>query len=117
MKNFVLENFSEEGTELETVTPEDWKENPAFIKNINDDNFKNLAIKMNNAWKNLTRKIGPTKEHIENFSSLIYMEHPFVVPSTGRFRELYYWDSYWTVKGLLLSEMQQTTQVWVFHNI
>ena len=54
---------------------------------------------MNNAWKNLTRKIGPTKEHIENFSSLIYMEHPFVVPSTGRFRELYYWDSYWTVKG------------------
>ena len=117
MKNFVLENFSEEGTELETVTPEDWKENPDFIKNINDDNFKNLAIKMNNAWKNLTRKIGPAKEHIENFSSLIYMEHPFVVPSTGRFRELYYWDSYWTVKGLLLSEMQQTTQVWVFHNI
>merc|ERR550534_2182416 len=64
---------------------------------------------MNYAWKNLTRKIGPTKEEIENSSSLIYMEHPFVVPSTGRFREVYYWDSYWTVKGLLLSEMQQTT--------
>ena len=66
---------------------------------------------MNNAWKNLTRKIGPTKEEIENSSSLIYMEHTFVVPSTGRFREVYYWDSYWTVKGLLLSEMQQTTLV------
>lgn len=69
---------------------------------------------MNYAWKNLTRKIGPTKEEIENSSSLIYMEHPFVVPSTGRFREVYYWDSYWTVKGLLLSEMQQTTLVYMF---
>ena len=29
----------------------------------------------------------------------------------GRFREVYYWDSYWTVKGLLLSEMYNTTLV------
>ena len=105
------DNFSEEGTELETVTPEDWKENPSFIENITDENLKKLAVKMNLAWKNLTRKIEPPKEQIVNSSSLIYMEHPFVVPSTGRFREVYYWDSYWTVKGLLFSEMQQTTLV------
>lgn len=28
--------------------------------------------------------------------------------SGGRFREFYYWDSYWIIKGLLLSEMRST---------
>jgi alpha,alpha-trehalase len=27
-----------------------------------------------------------------------------------RFREVYYWDSYWTIKGLLLSELYDTTE-------
>lgn len=37
------------------------------------------------------------------------MDHPVIVPG-GRFREFYYWDSYWIVKGLLLSEMYSTTK-------
>lgn len=28
----------------------------------------------------------------------------------GRFREFYYWDSYWIIKGLLLSEMRSTAK-------
>lgn len=28
----------------------------------------------------------------------------------GRFREFYYWDSFWIVKGLLLSEMRNTVR-------
>eukprot|EP00920_Eleutheroschizon_duboscqi_P007398 GHVT01016922.1.p1 GENE.GHVT01016922.1~~GHVT01016922.1.p1 ORF type:complete len:673 (+),score=108.98 GHVT01016922.1:262-2280(+) len=35
------------------------------------------------------------------------LPHPFVVPG-GRFRELYYWDSYWVIRGLLLSGMTMT---------
>jgi hypothetical protein len=27
-----------------------------------------------------------------------------------RFREVYYWDSFWTIKGLLLSELYDTTE-------
>ena len=37
------------------------------------------------------------------------MERPFVVPG-GRFREMYYWDSYWTIQGLLVSKMTQTVK-------
>jgi len=40
---------------------------------------------------------------------LIYMEEPFIVPG-GRFREVYYWDSYWTILGLLVSGMHDTVK-------
>lgn len=55
----------------------------------------------------------PIREHIEQlwdvlsrdsdtgleYSSLIGLPHPYVVPG-GRFREIYYWDSYFTLLGL-----------------
>ena len=37
------------------------------------------------------------------------MEKPFIVPG-GRFREMYYWDSYWTIQGLLVSQMKETVK-------
>ncbi|CAK7318156.1 TREH [Vulpes lagopus] len=46
--------------------------------------------------------------HPEQFS-LIYAAHPFIVPG-GRFTEFYYWDSYWVMEGLLLSEMPRTVK-------
>lgn len=36
--------------------------------------------------------------------SIIHVNNPVIVPG-GRFREFYYWDSYWIIRGLLLSEM------------
>ena len=48
------------------------------------------------------------KEHPSRYS-LVYLEQPFIVPG-GRFRELYYWDSYWTILGLLVSKMNQTVK-------
>lgn len=34
--------------------------------------------------------------------SLLYVPNEFMIPG-GRFREYYYWDSYWIIKGLLAS--------------
>ena len=34
------------------------------------------------------------------FSTLLPLPHPYVVPG-GRFREMYYWDSYFTMLGLV----------------
>ncbi|EJD73652.1 trehalase, variant [Loa loa] len=42
-------------------------------------------------------------------SSLIPIPKPFVVPG-GRFREMYYWDSFFTIKGLLASGMHNTVR-------
>jgi alpha,alpha-trehalase len=38
-------------------------------------------------------------DQTSNHSSLVPLPHPYVVPG-GRFRELYYWDSYFTMLGL-----------------
>ena len=47
-------------------------------------------------WNELTR------EPDEKTSSLIPLPYPYIVPG-GRFREIYYWDSYFTMLGLQVS--------------
>ncbi len=42
-------------------------------------------------------------------NSLIRLPETFVVPG-GRFRESYYWDSYWVARGLLISDMPKTVK-------
>ncbi len=67
-----------------------------------------MASALNERWKELGRVIRPELEGSDS-TSLIYLERPFVVPG-GRFREMYYWDSYWTILGLLKSEMTDTVK-------
>ncbi len=64
---------------------------------------------INELWAVLTRPADQTVEH----SSLLALPQPYVVPG-GRFREIYYWDSYFTMLGLqsagrrdLISDMVQ----------
>ncbi|HEV6966836.1 alpha,alpha-trehalase TreF [Roseateles sp.] len=47
-------------------------------------------------WPLLVREPRPAREG----DSLLPLPRPFLVPG-GRFRELYYWDSYFTMRGLL----------------
>jgi len=51
-------------------------------------------------WPVLSR--GPGSDTGAVPSSLIPLPHPYVVPG-GRFREVYYWDSYFTMLGLAAS--------------
>jgi alpha,alpha-trehalase len=54
-------------------------------------------------WPALTR--APSQP--APYSSLLALHHPYVVPG-GRFREMYYWDSYFTMLGLRLDGHQQS---------
>lgn len=49
-------------------------------------------------WPTLTRKADVT----EKYSSLLPLPEAYVVPG-GRFREIYYWDSYFTMQGFAVS--------------
>ncbi|HTT66709.1 MAG TPA: alpha,alpha-trehalase TreF [Gemmatimonadales bacterium] len=51
-------------------------------------------------WPYLTRS--PSHDSSAAPSSLIALPEPYVVPG-GRFREVYYWDSYFTMLGLVAS--------------
>jgi alpha,alpha-trehalase len=56
---------------------------------------QSLRDHINWLWPALTR----TTTSVPAWSSLIPLPHPYVVPG-GRFREVYYWDSYFTMLGL-----------------
>ncbi len=58
---------------------------------------KPIAAHITALWTVLTRQPDTSK------SSLIQLPHPYVVPG-GRFREIYYWDSYFTMLGLRVSK-------------
>ncbi|KAF3693259.1 Trehalase [Channa argus] len=107
LQEFLSTYFETPGTEFESWTPPDWPDKPTFLGKVADQELRDWAQKLHNLWKSLGRKIrADVRDHPELYSQ-IYTPHPVIVPG-GRFRELYYWDSYWVIKGLLLSEMRDT---------
>ncbi|MFZ6001435.1 MAG: alpha,alpha-trehalase TreF [Bacteroidota bacterium] len=69
---------------------------PAYASDFKSDPTRSAAEHIKKLWDYLTRQ--PAEEQ----SSLIALPHPYVVPG-GRFREIYYWDSYFTMLGLRIS--------------
>jgi alpha,alpha-trehalase len=57
-----------------------------------------IASHIDSLWDQLTRSTATAPR----YSSLLSLPEPYVVPG-GRFRELYYWDSYFTMLGLVES--------------
>lgn len=109
VKKFVELNFDPAGQEFEDWDPEDWIPHPKFLDNIKDKTFRDWGKKLNDIWKILGRKMKEDVKKHEHHYSIIWVPHPVIVPG-GRFREFYYWDSYWIIIGLLLSEMHHTTK-------
>lgn len=60
---------------------------------------QSAATHIHALWNVLTRKPDEDATH----STLLPLPHPYIVPG-GRFGEVYYWDSYFTMLGLAQSE-------------
>lgn len=86
LRAFVGRNFEESGS-VETAPPEAGAD---------------LASHISDLWPALTRHY----EQVPAHSSLLPLPKPYVVPG-GRFREVYYWDSYFTMLGLAESGQHQ----------
>ncbi|KAL4242581.1 Trehalase, partial [Abortiporus biennis] len=108
IENFVNTDFKGEGLELEAVALPSFNTNPAFLNNISDPLLKAWSQTVHGFWTQLIRSTNDStlcgQGGNDCESSLIPLNHSFVVPG-GRFREQYYWDSYWIVQGLLKSEL------------
>ncbi|XP_066588279.1 trehalase-like isoform X2 [Prorops nasuta] len=109
IERFVNDTFDPAGSEFEDWDPADWTATPKFLDNIVDKDLRKFASDLNHIWKFLGRKMKDDVRINENQYSIIYVPNPVIVPG-GRFREFYYWDSYWIIKGLLLSEMFTTVK-------
>lgn len=82
---FELKKFVEDNFELPANPADNYKTNG------NDD----VVTHIKNLWTVLKR----TPDKAVEGSSLLPLPYPYIVPG-GRFREVYYWDSYFTMLGL-----------------
>ncbi|CAD6195854.1 unnamed protein product [Caenorhabditis auriculariae] len=109
VKKFVDEHFEKEGHELEICHLPDWVPKPKSLDSIVDPEYQEFATRLHYIWIELCREMSTeVRDQPERFS-LLYVPRSFVVPG-GRFREFYYWDAYWIVKGLLASELHETAK-------
>ncbi|KAK4536588.1 hypothetical protein CDCA_CDCA09G2613 [Cyanidium caldarium] len=60
-------------------------------------------------WGTLGRQTSPAVLDEPQRYSLLPMRYPFIVAG-GRFRECYYWDTYFIVRGLLICDMWKTAR-------
>lgn len=101
---WVEENFDERGSEFEPWIPDDFEKSPEILNRINDKELRSYAEELNGVWLDLGRKMKKNVADNPELYSIIYVENPVIVPG-GRFLEFYYWDSYWIIRGLLLTQM------------
>ncbi|KAJ7611950.1 trehalase [Mycena polygramma] len=106
MVSFVDADFAGEGQELIAVPLPGFQAAPAFLKNVTDPLLQAFAGTVHGFWNQLVRGTNASTlcDGVKCESSLVPLNHTFVVPG-GRFREQYYWDSFWIVEGLLESQL------------
>ncbi|VDN40529.1 unnamed protein product [Gongylonema pulchrum] len=109
LQQFVDEHFDPPGFELIEWYPEDWAAFPSSFLKIEDYHLRRWALHLHRIWRDLCRRVKDDVRLHQELYSLLYVPHPFIIPG-GRFREFYYWDSFWIVKGLLFSEMYETAK-------
>ncbi|KAH9947465.1 glycoside hydrolase [Amylocystis lapponica] len=108
--SLVDSDFRGEGLELEAVTLANFNANPAFLNNVPDPLLKSWSQTVHGFWTQLIRATNESALCPEGTelgsceSSFVPLNHTFVIPG-GRFREQYYWDSYWIIQGLIQSEL------------
>ncbi|MDJ0625969.1 MAG: alpha,alpha-trehalase TreF [Candidatus Caenarcaniphilales bacterium] len=110
--NQILKNYEtsciQSKCNLRFFIDENFQEPKSKQKEFQTDRSKTLVEHIESLWPVLSRegykKSNQSKQLIE--SSLIPLPYRYIVPG-GRFNEIYYWDSYFTMLGLQVSKKNQ----------
>lgn len=94
-QEYLLER-EKEGFDLKSFVNANFEDRSMEALAFETDTTKTMYEHITLMWDKLTR--GPD-QNIPH-TSRIALPHPYVVPG-GRFQEIYYWDSYFTLEGLL----------------
>uniref|UniRef100_K3WZ98 Trehalase n=1 Tax=Globisporangium ultimum (strain ATCC 200006 / CBS 805.95 / DAOM BR144) TaxID=431595 RepID=K3WZ98_GLOUD len=117
LRHFIEDHFDPPGTDLSPITPFDYQEHqiPPMIADIQDPGLREWAVSLHHLWRTLGRvpntQVRSSYLHAKAFADprLRRPQNILIVPG-GRFRESYYWDSYWIVQGLIVSDMRFTAR-------
>mmetsp|Transcript_3283 Transcript_3283/g.9510 ORF Transcript_3283/g.9510 Transcript_3283/m.9510 type:complete len:550 (-) Transcript_3283:20-1669(-) len=105
---FLQKDFSAPGSELKASQAKDFVATPNnFLPEVNNASIRQWALDVHGLWNQLYRVEDESVAKNPERHSLLPIPNGVVVPG-ARFRELYYWDSYWILKGLLVSNMKET---------
>ncbi|KAG0237490.1 hypothetical protein BGW42_000700 [Actinomortierella wolfii] len=109
LQSFVDKHFYPAGTEVVPGELPDFVKQPEFLEDIQDLTLRGFAQHLNAFWPNLTKRVDLSTICEGCETTLIVPKNDFIVPG-GRFREFYYWDTYFTFQGMLLSGLNQTAR-------
>ncbi|KAI7752825.1 hypothetical protein M8C21_010905 [Ambrosia artemisiifolia] len=117
LKGFLSKFMNSAQEDLELVDPVDFVAEPdGFLPNVVHQGVRNWALEVHSLWKNLSRKVSNRVIKNPELHTLLPLKHPVIIPGS-RFREVYYWDSYWIIRGLLVSKMYETAKGMVLNLI
>ncbi|KAH9751052.1 Trehalase [Citrus sinensis] len=109
-KEFMHEYFDGAGNDLVYAEPPDFVPEPdGFLPKVKNPQVRAWALEVHALWKNLSRRVSCSVLDRPEFHTLLPLPGPVVIPGS-RFREVYYWDSYWVIRGLLVSKMYKTAK-------
>ena len=95
----IAELYDAARTDLSVFVRHHFEMPPVIASDFRSDTLRGMEDHISALWPTLTRP----PDRYDARSSLIPLPSAYVVPG-GRFREIYYWDSYFTMLGLLEDE-------------
>eukprot|EP00252_Welwitschia_mirabilis_P021986 TRINITY_DN5806_c0_g1_i4.p1 TRINITY_DN5806_c0_g1~~TRINITY_DN5806_c0_g1_i4.p1 ORF type:complete len:586 (-),score=103.93 TRINITY_DN5806_c0_g1_i4:107-1864(-) len=108
--DFLKHYFGEPGSDVVSYSPSDFEEEPeGFLPKVENQEVREWALQIHSLWKYLSRRVSDSVALRTNEHTLLPLPSNMVIPGS-RFREVYYWDSYWIIRGLLASKMYDTAK-------
>jgi alpha,alpha-trehalase len=96
------------GTDVHNWDPPDFGTDIPLFAKITDPVMRDWAKKVHAVWPTLGKSIDPDVYAHPFRHTLLPLKYPYMIVPGGRFIEFYYWDTYWIIKGLLISQMSET---------
>ncbi|CAL5013388.1 unnamed protein product [Urochloa decumbens] len=107
MERYLARYFGAAGSDLVPAAAEleDFEAEPrGFLPRVRSRAARAWALEVHALWRLLARRVARGVAERPERHTLLPLPRGVVVPG-ARFREVYYWDSYWIVRGLLVSKM------------
>ncbi|ONL99302.1 trehalase1 [Zea mays] len=115
LDDFLSRYFGDPGSDLVADVPPDFEPEPrGFLPHVHSPEARAWALEVHALWKRLARRVAPDVAARPDRHTLMPLPGRAVVPGS-RFREVYYWDSYWVIRGLLVSKMYDTAKTIVLN--
>lgn len=101
LEKFIAVHFEGAGGDLVYAQPADFVPEPeGFLPRVKNPVVRAWALEVHALWRNLSRRVDDAVRERPDWHTLLPLPGPVIIPGS-RFREVYYWDSYWVIRSVL----------------